>query len=320
MSEIAFNINGEAFDLPATATGWRVRRMKPRGAPEVVYSKDGVPLVAPIESGVEDLRQLVGAPGRYRLDAVDDNGRTVDDLPAAYVIVSARNEPAVTQPAAAPMTFDGSAMVVAEAMRASMELAKSVVDRFGQVMEASAELLRAADGAGLPRREPRVIQEEVDDDEDDAPEAPPAPSSSPAFELLNTLVAQIVPVIVTGIASKGLPKLDGVLDWRKAAANASQKPAAAVAETDEDADETEPSDDQPGESAPPPLGPQQMAHFLAIQSALKPEEAALARQLGAELTPTEMRAWLADLSAMSVPDAVAKIRALLGQAKAGGAS
>ena len=36
MSELAFNINGEAFDLPATATGWRVRRMKQRGAPEVV--------------------------------------------------------------------------------------------------------------------------------------------------------------------------------------------------------------------------------------------------------------------------------------------
>ena len=28
MSELAFNINGEAFDLPATATGWRVRRMR----------------------------------------------------------------------------------------------------------------------------------------------------------------------------------------------------------------------------------------------------------------------------------------------------
>ena len=33
MSELAFNANGEAFDLPASVTGWRVRRMKPRGAP-----------------------------------------------------------------------------------------------------------------------------------------------------------------------------------------------------------------------------------------------------------------------------------------------
>jgi hypothetical protein len=298
--------------------------MKPRGAPEVVYSKDGVPLVAPIEAGVEELRNLVGAPGRYRLDAVDDNGRTVEDLPAAYVIVPARNEAAASPAAPAPMTFDGSAMVVAEAMRASMELAKSVVDRFGQVMEASAELLRAADGAGLPRREPRVVVEtEDDEDEDDVIEAPAAPSS-PAFDLLNTLVAQIVPIVVSGIASKGLPKLDGVLDWRKAAANAGTKAPVAPSATHDDGraeDDHDAAGQASSESALPPLGPQQMAHFLAIQSSLKPDEAALARQLAAELTPAEMRAWLAELSAMSVPDAVAKIRTLVaGQTKAGGAS
>jgi hypothetical protein len=32
MSELAFNANGEAFEIPANVTGWRVRRMKPRGA------------------------------------------------------------------------------------------------------------------------------------------------------------------------------------------------------------------------------------------------------------------------------------------------
>ena len=63
MSELAFNINGESFELPATASDWRVRRMKQRGAPEVVYGKDGVPVVAPIDSGLEELRALVVAPG-----------------------------------------------------------------------------------------------------------------------------------------------------------------------------------------------------------------------------------------------------------------
>lgn len=28
MSDLAFNLNGEPFDVPANATGWRVRRMK----------------------------------------------------------------------------------------------------------------------------------------------------------------------------------------------------------------------------------------------------------------------------------------------------
>ena len=44
MSELAFNANGESFEIPATVTGWRVRRMKPRGAPELVYGRDGRPL------------------------------------------------------------------------------------------------------------------------------------------------------------------------------------------------------------------------------------------------------------------------------------
>ena len=42
-----------------------------------------------------------------------------------------------------------------------------------------------------------------------------------------------------------------------------------------------------------------MTHFIAIQSALKPEEAALARQLAAELSPVELRAWFDELSRLS---------------------
>lgn len=36
MSELAFNVNGNAFDVPATVSAWRVRRLKPRGASELV--------------------------------------------------------------------------------------------------------------------------------------------------------------------------------------------------------------------------------------------------------------------------------------------
>jgi hypothetical protein len=64
-----------------------------------------------------------------------------------------------------------------------------------------------------------------------------------------------------------------------------------------------------------------MAKVIAIQSALAPDEAARARQLAAELSPSELRAWFEELSVMSVPDAVAKIRALVGASpKAGGAA
>ena len=63
MSELAYNINGEGFEPPETATGWRVRRMKPRGAPEVVYGKDGLPLTIPLESDLEELRRNVDSAG-----------------------------------------------------------------------------------------------------------------------------------------------------------------------------------------------------------------------------------------------------------------
>jgi hypothetical protein len=58
-----------------------------------------------------------------------------------------------------------------------------------------------------------------------------------------------------------------------------------------------------------------MAHFLAIQSALTPEEAALARAAAAELSPADLRAWFDQLSALSVPAAVERVRALLAATK-----
>ncbi len=326
MSEIAYNINGEAFDLPATATGWRVRRMKPRGAPEVVYSKEGLPVIAPIEAGIEDLRPLVGAPGRYRLDAVDDHGRTVENLPAAYVVVPSRGgaDAQVQLPHIERIADGGASVVMAEAMRLNTELAKSIVDRFPQMMQAAAELLRAADGAGLPAREPRFIERDDDEDHEDGDEAP---SPLPAGFDLNTIVAQIVPVLVQTLMSGGkLPSLASLLDWRKATAagsgkNVSMKQgnAAPVGQPANENAEVSPADtaeDVGDNAAPtppelPPLDPATMAHFIAIQSALTPDEAALARAVAADLAPAELRAWFDELKKLSVPQAVQKIRVLI---------
>jgi len=47
-------------------------------------------------------------------------------------------------------------------MRLNTELAKAVVDRFPEMMTAAAELLRAADGAGLPSRR-RPLEDETEE-------------------------------------------------------------------------------------------------------------------------------------------------------------
>lgn len=305
MSELAYNINGEGFETPETATGWRVRRMKQRGAPEVVYGKDGLPLIIPIESDLAELRRNVDAAGRFRLDPVDDRGRNVEGAQPAYVVVAHKidedHEVATSLAVARP----AHESVVAEAMRLNTELAKSVIDRFPEMMTAAAELLRAADGAGIPARLPRAVEAEEDDEDD----AAPAPASSPAFEMINNLVTQVIPLVMTGFVGKKI-NVGNALDWRKAAEAGKKQREVQPALDAASAPLPETAPTAPAQELPP-LDPKTMMHFLAIQNALKPDEAALAKQIAAELSPVELRAWIEELSALEVPQAVQKIRVLL---------
>ena len=121
-----------------------------------------------------------------------------------------------------------------------------------------------------------------------------------------------MPVVVSSIAGKGFPKLGAILDWRKAADASKHEPES------EKAVKPDKVEKPPTSNEPAPLDPKMMAHVIAIQAALTPAEAALARQLAAELAPAETRAWFDELAEMTVPDAVAKIRSIVG--KAGGES
>jgi hypothetical protein len=304
MSELAFNANGDSFEVPATVTGWRVRRMKPRGAPELVYGRDGRPLTIGIEADIDELRDAVGGVGRYRLDPINDDGRTVDNVPAAYVqVVKAERNAGEAAMQSAGARYESDS-VVREAMRLNTELARAVVDRFPEMMSAAAELLRAADGAGIPARQPRIGEDAETED---------AERAAPGFDL-NALVAQVVPMLVMSLSNGKLkmPEVAGVLDWRKAtpeAAAAKKLPASATRAADAVADSATVARAQTLEL--PPIDPQTMAHFVAIQAALKPDEAVLARDVAGSLSPAELRAWFDELSKLSVPQAVQKIRVLI---------
>ena len=288
MSELAFNANGESFDVPATVTAWRVRRLKPRGAPELVYGKDGRPLTINVEADIDELRNAVVSPGRYRLDAVNDDGKSIENVPAAYVqVVRPEREPAVVAPSVSTPSED----TIREAMRLNTELAKSVIDQFPAMMMSAAELLRAADGAGLPARKPARVEEQVDDDGDDADELP-AMGGSPLLEM----ITQFAPVIIATLA----PKLGPLLAAPKAIAAPTTSTAAAAPKVAD---------------AAPSLDPATLAKVMAIQAQLTPAEAARARQLGAQLSPTELRAFFDQLADLPVPEAVSKIRSLIGTAE-----
>jgi hypothetical protein len=320
MSELAFTQNGDTFEVPAAVTGWRVRRLKPRGAPELVYGRDGRPLVVPVECEMDDLRAAVGSLGKYRLDPVDDHGKVIEGVPAAYVQV-VKAEKSVDEPGAIATQHDRDG-VLKEAMRMNTELAKAVVDRFPEMMHAAAELLRAADGAGLPARLPRHV--DINDDEVDDDDA--ADGDAAGFDL-NALVAQFVPMVMAGFANGKLkmPNLAALLDWRRAtpdAAGASAKrPKGAIATSTETVVDSGDTAETSARTALPEIDPATMAHFIAIQSALTPEEATLAREVAGQLEPAELRAWFDELSKLDVAEAVKKVRKLVsGAGKTGAAS
>ena len=319
MSELAFNLNGDVFEVPTNAVGWRVRKMKTKGAPEVAYGRNGQPLVLPLEADIDDLRAEVGSPGRYRLDPVDDTNKPIDKAPAGYVMVhdlapatATSSSMSTASPSLAPLPT-ASDSVVLEAMRMNAEITRTVVDRFPQMMEAAASLLRAADGAGLPSRTPRVIEMEDDRDEDEDGVI----VGPPGFDL-NALVTQLVPMLVTGLMSGKVkvPGLAAMFDWRKASP-ATESDVREHAKPPRIAGRvtTVQTDDAP------PLDPAAMAHIVAIQSALQASEVAYIQQVAKELNPAELRGWFDKLSKLTVPQAVETIRGLIaGNAKNGGES
>ena len=177
MSDLAYDANGDRFEVPGHVAGWRVRRFRnvgARGGPEIVFGEDGRPMVLPVETPIEEFRaQVAGVAGRYRLDPVDGNGRAVDKVPVAYLQLS--EAPKAAAVAAATAASASTDAMLGEVVRANAEMVKVMAERFSSVMEAAAVLLKAADGAGLPARTPAEETrnaasggQEEDDDQEEA--------------------------------------------------------------------------------------------------------------------------------------------------------
>jgi len=244
MSDLAFNLSGEPFEVPDTAGGWRVRKLKPKGAPEVVYGREGIPLVLPIDADMADLRREARTEGRYRLDLVDDHNRMIPNTSAAYVCIHASESPAEPPPTTRPVSPSMDHAVI-EAMRLNSELARSIVDKFPLMLESAAALVRAADGAGMPAREPRALpeprerkeDEEEDDEEDEEDEeeeedqgemeieeTPPKAKASSWAGLLETLIPLVAPALMNALTSGKLQfpgGLGALFDCRRASPKAS---------------------------------------------------------------------------------------------------
>lgn len=102
---LAWDANGERFDVPPTAECWLVKRAGRRGPGEVVLDgRSGVPLRVPLDATIDDLATAIVAGratdprGRYRLEALDRTGKSIRGVPGAVVFIGDRFAPAQAHP------------------------------------------------------------------------------------------------------------------------------------------------------------------------------------------------------------------------------
>ncbi len=335
MSELAFNINGERFDLPANASCWRVRRFKAsgRGTPEVIFGDDGLPLIIPIETEIGEFRSLVAnVPGRYRLDPLDDNQKACEGGIAAYIQLS--GGPAAGQDAS--HQGGGSSAhddLLRELVRANTEMVKTIAEKFATVMDSAATLLRAADGAGMPAREPTLpsepvaalrnagpapVEEEENDDDDE-----PEPQGNQLRQVLETMAAQALPLLTQYFYSKMMAVS------REQAPPVAPKPASqatspatepAAPKTPKPTAEPEANVPPPAATAAPPAAeaptkaasrPQNqtaafLMHLMQVEQRLTPPEVSVARQAIRQMSPEAQAAWRERLLQLT-PDQAAEL-------------
>lgn len=81
---LANDANGNPIDVPENATAWRVRRAPHgTGRPQNVYDPEtGRQLEIPLDSTIDDLRICGCGAGRYRLEAVDGDGKAIAGITA----------------------------------------------------------------------------------------------------------------------------------------------------------------------------------------------------------------------------------------------
>lgn len=348
MSELAYNQSGDPFDVPASATAWRVRRLKAKGAPEVVYGSDGLPLTLPIDAGVEELKAEVMTPGRYRLDPVGDGQRQIPDATSAYVYVQPPREVRETNPggAVSTMPLDSVVSELLQANNRALEshanLARIVIERFGGTMESASTMMRAVPPSPAPVMapvaEPLPSHEDEDDEDDDGEAAPTLPAAGgevPA--MLVQWGTAIAAAIFSGQIK--LPSLSGLLDWRKAApataptvtaqaetvcacrtaaSSSGARSSTTATSTASDLAPAQPlavsSSDAPakaGMAVLASLPPAAMGRLMALQQALSPQERALAMATIQELSASQLRAWADELASLSPEEALTKVRQLL---------
>lgn len=101
---LAFDSDGDPLDVPPDAVAWRVRKMAARaGRPKTIYDPEtGRQLEIPLTATVNDLADAVADSGRYRLEAVDREGRHLRGCVAVTEVVFDDDDERAPKPTVKP--------------------------------------------------------------------------------------------------------------------------------------------------------------------------------------------------------------------------
>jgi hypothetical protein len=149
---LANDANGDPIDVPAEAVAWRVRKMaKKAGRPKVIYDPEtGRQLEVPL--AVEDLGEFVSEDDRYRLEAVDREGRHIAGCVGFTEVFADDEDEAEEGGAATPQLIQ----LVAQLVDTNSRVMQAMASAFGTVHPSQPPLMPI-----MPSPEPRQSNNEI---------------------------------------------------------------------------------------------------------------------------------------------------------------
>ena len=133
---MAFDVDGNPITLPPEAVAWRVRRGGGRrGRPRSVFDQEtGLQLDVPLTASIEDLADRGCKPDRYRLEAVDGDGRVIAGIVAIVELPADEDDddgaPAAPEP---PDPLGKAFALIEKVVSANSQTMQAMASAFGTV-------------------------------------------------------------------------------------------------------------------------------------------------------------------------------------------
>jgi hypothetical protein len=178
---LANDANGNPIDVPPEAVAWRVRKLARRaGRPKVLFDAEtGRPLEVPIGATFEDFVEMVNESGRFRLEAVDGDGRIMPLCVAVTEVALDEDDALPSLPRNTSEETMHLHQLVAHLVDANTQVMKAMASAFGSVQP---QLIRNASELPAPNT--------------------PQDSTAKTIEHVNEIVANVAQTVGAFIALK----------------------------------------------------------------------------------------------------------------------